>query len=348
MQVRRGVAGVVVALVTGLVSGSAVAGTHDVNGIGIGIGLRPPGTERLLPSGARDRVPLPGVRRRGAVPRGRHGHPSSQDHPGRAHHGRARRPAPRSTAPSRSARTTGTPPTSSATSGTSESRPPPTTGVASSRTGRAPGSPVSAVDGAGIIMPASPHPTNAYRQEFDRGAAEDQAWIVQRHVRVTVPFGVVHEGLRSFEWSRLEPNVLSAKITPLASASSASVTCRAGTRGSIWSRSRVARSRSRGSARRADGRGGHQPLAWVRTGPGTSSDRGEAVSWCIVAATSRPSTRAGPPGRSPAARPCRRTRWSRRRRCAARRGDRHRHQQAGGEQGEERDEPPHLSGCRRG
>jgi hypothetical protein len=64
----------------------------------------------------------------------------------------------------------------------------------------------------GIVMPASPHPTNAYRQEFDRGTAEDQAWIVQRHVRVTVPFGVVEEGLRSFEWSRLEPNVLSAKI----------------------------------------------------------------------------------------------------------------------------------------
>ena len=72
----------------------------------------------------------------------------------------------------------------------------------------------SGVDGGrrGIIMPASPHPTNAYRQEFDRGTAEDQAWIVQRHLRVTVPFGVVREGLRSFEWSRLEPSVLSVKI----------------------------------------------------------------------------------------------------------------------------------------
>ena len=64
----------------------------------------------------------------------------------------------------------------------------------------------------GIVMPASPRPTDAYRQELDRGNAEDQAWIVQRGMRVTVPFGVVHHGLRSFEWSRLEPGVLSVKI----------------------------------------------------------------------------------------------------------------------------------------
>ena len=32
------------------------------------------------------------------------------------------------------------------------------------------------------------------------------------------------------------------------------------------------------------------PRAWVRTEPGTSAHRGEAVSWCIVAATSRSST----------------------------------------------------------
>jgi hypothetical protein len=31
---------------------------------------------------------------------------------------------------------------------------------------------------AGIIMPAHPKPTDAYRQEFLTGHAEDQAWIV--------------------------------------------------------------------------------------------------------------------------------------------------------------------------
>ena len=63
----------------------------------------------------------------------------------------------------------------------------------------------------GVIMPADPQPTDAYRQEFRRGHAEDQAWIVQRHARVRVPYGHLRDVVRSFEWSRLEPHVLSAK-----------------------------------------------------------------------------------------------------------------------------------------
>jgi hypothetical protein len=70
------------------------------------------------------------------------------------------------------------------------------------------------VDGAvaGTIMPAGPHPTDAYRQEFYGGQAEDQAWIVQRGVRVRVPYGRLDKVVRSFEWTRLEPRVISQKL----------------------------------------------------------------------------------------------------------------------------------------
>ncbi|ABL81460.1 MULTISPECIES: hypothetical protein [unclassified Nocardioides] len=70
------------------------------------------------------------------------------------------------------------------------------------------------VDGAvaGLIMPAEPRPTDAYRQEFLRGEAEDQAWIVQRNASTTVPYGTLHHLVRSFEWTRLEKPVLSLKL----------------------------------------------------------------------------------------------------------------------------------------
>ena len=64
---------------------------------------------------------------------------------------------------------------------------------------------------AGLIMPANPGPTDAYRQEFWRGHAEDQGWIVNRRGRVTVPAGSFRNVLRSFEWTRLEPGVVSMK-----------------------------------------------------------------------------------------------------------------------------------------
>jgi hypothetical protein len=64
----------------------------------------------------------------------------------------------------------------------------------------------------GIVMPASPRPTDAFRQEYDAGNAEDQAWIVQRGFTVKVPYGTRHHALRSFEWTRLEPVVLSEKV----------------------------------------------------------------------------------------------------------------------------------------
>ena len=65
---------------------------------------------------------------------------------------------------------------------------------------------------AGKIMPANPRPTDAYRQEYRRGRAEDQAWIVQRNAHTTVPYGTLHHLVRSFEWTRLEKKVLSLKL----------------------------------------------------------------------------------------------------------------------------------------
>jgi hypothetical protein len=65
---------------------------------------------------------------------------------------------------------------------------------------------------AGLIMPRHPQPTDAYRQEFYSGHAEDQAWIVQRDGTVAVPYGKLHHVVRSYEWSRLEPGVLSVKF----------------------------------------------------------------------------------------------------------------------------------------
>ena len=65
---------------------------------------------------------------------------------------------------------------------------------------------------AGIIMPADPRPTLAYRQELRRGHAEDQAWIVQNDATTTVPYGNLNKVVRSFEWTRLEPDVVSVKL----------------------------------------------------------------------------------------------------------------------------------------
>lgn len=70
------------------------------------------------------------------------------------------------------------------------------------------------IDGAeaGIVMPADPRPTDAYRQEYSPGHAEDQAWIVQRHAEVTVPYGHLEQVVRTLEWSRLEPGVVGVKF----------------------------------------------------------------------------------------------------------------------------------------
>ena len=76
------------------------------------------------------------------------------------------------------------------------------------------GSWLAGVDGAtaGLIMPADPKATDAYRQELYPGHAEDQAWIVGFKARLRVPAGQFRHVLRTFEWSRLEPGVISTKL----------------------------------------------------------------------------------------------------------------------------------------
>lgn len=70
------------------------------------------------------------------------------------------------------------------------------------------------VDGAvaGIIMPADPRPTDAYRQEYYKGEAEDQGWVVERGISLRVPYGRVDHAVRTFEWSRTEPDVMVGKL----------------------------------------------------------------------------------------------------------------------------------------
>jgi hypothetical protein len=64
----------------------------------------------------------------------------------------------------------------------------------------------------GVVMTAEPAPGQAYRQEFLAGHAEDQAWIVQNDAAVRVPAGAFPHAVRSLEWSRLEPGVVSVKF----------------------------------------------------------------------------------------------------------------------------------------
>jgi hypothetical protein len=65
---------------------------------------------------------------------------------------------------------------------------------------------------AGIVMPADPHPAQAFRQELYRGHAEDQAWIVGREARATVQAGRFRHLVHTLEWTRLEPGVVSSKL----------------------------------------------------------------------------------------------------------------------------------------
>jgi hypothetical protein len=64
----------------------------------------------------------------------------------------------------------------------------------------------------GIIMEAHPQVPDGYRQEYLKGEAEDTAWIVGTGGSTTVPYGTVHNTIRSLEISVLEPNVVDEKI----------------------------------------------------------------------------------------------------------------------------------------
>jgi hypothetical protein len=76
------------------------------------------------------------------------------------------------------------------------------------------GSWLSGADGAtpGIIMLANPQIPCAYRQEFLKGEAEDTAWIISRGGDVKIPYGTVHNSLRTLEFTVLEPDVIDEKV----------------------------------------------------------------------------------------------------------------------------------------
>jgi len=65
---------------------------------------------------------------------------------------------------------------------------------------------------AGLIMPADPKPTDAYRQEYWRSHAEDQGWVVSVHEKKRVPAGSYRDVVRTYEWARLEKNVVGLKF----------------------------------------------------------------------------------------------------------------------------------------
>ena len=62
------------------------------------------------------------------------------------------------------------------------------------------------------MMTAHPAVGDAHRQEFWRGQAEDQYWLVEFGAGVTVPAGAFTDAARTIEWSRLEPRVIDEKF----------------------------------------------------------------------------------------------------------------------------------------
>jgi len=64
---------------------------------------------------------------------------------------------------------------------------------------------------AGIFMTAHPAVGDAHRQEYARGSAEDQYWLVDINHHVSVPFASSDRAALTIEWSRLEPGVIDEK-----------------------------------------------------------------------------------------------------------------------------------------
>jgi hypothetical protein len=63
----------------------------------------------------------------------------------------------------------------------------------------------------GIVMEANPRAPDGYRQELFPGHAEDQAWVLRRGITVDVPYGRLRRGLRTLEWTPLEPGLIDRK-----------------------------------------------------------------------------------------------------------------------------------------
>ena len=65
----------------------------------------------------------------------------------------------------------------------------------------------------GVLVPADVRSSStATRPEFEKGRAEDQSWFVQHLGRLRSHGRRFHDVVRSVEWSRLEPEVVSQKF----------------------------------------------------------------------------------------------------------------------------------------
>jgi hypothetical protein len=76
------------------------------------------------------------------------------------------------------------------------------------------GSWLAGVKGAkpGIFMPSRPLVGRSYQQEFFKGHAEDRFIITSRRARVTTPYVTTSHGLRTKEFTPLEPGIFGAKV----------------------------------------------------------------------------------------------------------------------------------------
>lgn len=70
------------------------------------------------------------------------------------------------------------------------------------------------VDGAqpGVVVPASPEPGMAYRQEYYAGHAEDSAVVLGVHEQAQVPAGIFKDALMTKDLNPLEPKLVELKF----------------------------------------------------------------------------------------------------------------------------------------
>jgi hypothetical protein len=61
-------------------------------------------------------------------------------------------------------------------------------------------------------MPANPQEGTAYRQEYDKGNAEDRARVTSVDAQAKVPFGRFDHVLITKEFTPLEPDVIEHKF----------------------------------------------------------------------------------------------------------------------------------------
>ncbi len=63
----------------------------------------------------------------------------------------------------------------------------------------------------GVYMQAHPQVRRRFRQEWSRGAAEDQFTSVTEHATISVSYASFHDALRTRETTALEPAVVDDK-----------------------------------------------------------------------------------------------------------------------------------------